>query len=89
MFYSFILVLIGCIFAAAIPDVGKAMTLVGSTINPVMGFILPVVFYWNFIKDQPWYGKEKLMAIANVIIIVVASILSLTNFFMSFSKTDD
>jgi hypothetical protein len=38
-------------FAAVIPDVGKAMTLVGSTINPIMGFILPVIFYWNFIKD--------------------------------------
>jgi amino acid permease len=51
LFYTFILVLVSCFFAALIPDVGKAMTLVGSTINPIMGFILPVIFYWNFIKD--------------------------------------
>jgi hypothetical protein len=51
MIYTLLLVIISCLLAACIPDVGKAMNLVGSKINPVMGFILPVIFYWKCIKD--------------------------------------
>jgi amino acid permease len=48
---TFILVSANCIMALFIPDIGSSMTLVGSTINPIIGFIMPVVFYWHFIKD--------------------------------------
>ena len=48
---TFILVTVNCVLASFIPNIGDAMTLVGSTINPVIGFILPVVFYWEYIKD--------------------------------------
>ncbi len=43
---TFILVTTNCIMALFIPDIGSSMTLVGSTINPIVGFILPVIFYW-------------------------------------------
>jgi hypothetical protein len=32
--------------ALFIPDIGSSMTLVGSTINPIVGFVLPIIFYW-------------------------------------------
>ena len=46
---TFILVTTNCIMALFIPDIGSSMTLVGSTINPIIGFILPVIFYWKLI----------------------------------------
>lgn len=49
--WTFVLILINMGLAIAIPNIGAAMTLVGSTINPVIGFILPVIFYWPQIKD--------------------------------------
>ena len=32
--------------ALFIDGVGDAMSLVGSTINPVIGFFMPVIFHW-------------------------------------------
>jgi len=46
LLWTFILTIISFCIAAVIPNIGDAMTLVGCTINPVIGFILPVVFYW-------------------------------------------
>lgn len=34
-----------------IQTIGDAMTLVGSSINPLIGFILPVLFSWPLMKD--------------------------------------
>lgn len=51
LMWTLVLILINMGFAIAIPNIGDAMTLVGSTINPVIGFILPVIFYWPQIKD--------------------------------------
>lgn len=39
-------VLVNLTLAIVVPNIGSAMTLVGSTINPVIGFIMPVFFYW-------------------------------------------
>jgi hypothetical protein len=57
------------------------MTLVGSSINPIVGFILPFIFYWKIIKEKSIFSFEKLHGIFNTIIIIIASILSLVKFF--------
>lgn len=44
--WTFVLIVINMGLAIVIPNIGDAMTLVGSTINPLIGFILPVIFYW-------------------------------------------
>ena len=49
--WTFVLIFINMGLAIAIPNIGDAMTLVGSTINPVIGFIIPVIFIWPQIKD--------------------------------------
>ena len=46
IFVTFILVALNCSMALFIPDIGSSMTLVGSTINPIVGFVLPIIFYW-------------------------------------------
>ena len=76
-----ILVTINCALALALDGIGAAMTLVGSTINPIIGFILPVVFYWPSIKKKPLCSLDKIMAISNVVIISVVSVLSIVKFF--------
>ena len=67
--------------ALFIPSIGEAMTLVGSTINPIIGFILPVVFYWDQIKEKSIFSIEKMTGIANCAVIIVVSVLSLVKFF--------
>ena len=86
--WTLVLILINMGLAIAIPNIGDAMTLVGSTINPIIGFILPVIFYWPQIKDQPWYSSEKMKAYLNCAVIGIASILSFVNYFTSGSGTD-
>jgi len=44
---TFCLVFVCYALATAIPSIGDAMTIVGSTTNPAVGFILPIVFYWK------------------------------------------
>lgn len=67
--------------ALFIPNIGAAMTLVGSSINPIIGFIMPVIFYWKLIKDKPFYHIEKVKGISNILLITFVSILSLVKFF--------
>ena len=71
------LIILNCVIAIFIPNIGAAMTLVGSSIDPIIGFIMPVVFYWPYMKDKPWYDKDKIFSTLTVIIITVASTLSL------------
>lgn len=75
------LVCINTLLALFIGTIGDAMTIVGSTINPIIGFIMPVCFWYPYMKHKPWYSREKLISIMTVVIIVVVSILSLVEFF--------
>ena len=43
--------------AVAIPGIGDAITILGCTTNPIIGFILPIVFYLKIIDDAPMYKK--------------------------------
>ena len=80
LLWTFILTLISFGIATVIPNIGAAMTLVGCTIKPVVGFIMPVLFYWPQISHTPWYGIEKIKAISNVVVITIVSILGFINF---------
>lgn len=77
---TLIVVTANFICASVIPSIGDAMTLVGSTINPVIGFIMPVAFYWHFIKKEPWHNKDKVAGVIVVVVITAISLLSLYQF---------
>jgi hypothetical protein len=49
-YVTFLLVNFCCFLALFIPDIGTAMTIVGSTVYPIIGFILPVLLYWPYIQ---------------------------------------
>jgi len=57
------------------------MTLVGCTINPLIGFIMPVVFYWTIIKDKSIYSFDKILGIFTILFIMIVSTISLISFF--------
>ena len=83
------LVTLNTVLALFIGSIGDAMTLVGSTINPVIGFILPIVFYYPYMKDEPWYSKDKILSLLSIVIITLVSVLSLVNFFDTLGDNDD
>jgi amino acid permease len=78
---TFLLISLNCIMALFVPDIGSAITLVGSTINPIIGFILPVILYWPYIKRKSIFAFEKITAISTVLFMIIVSILSLIDFF--------
>ena len=80
-----ILVTASYLLACVIPSISDAMTLVGSTTNPAVGFILPIIFYWKSVeKDNvSTFSCQKITAMLVAAFIIVISILSLTNFFMN------
>ena len=68
---------IACLIAISLNNIGDAMALVGSTINPIIGFILPVVFYWRVMKEKGSKNKlDQVAIVLTVIVIVIASIAS-------------
>lgn len=44
---TLVLVIINGALGILIENIGQAMTIVGATINPVIGFVFPVIFYWT------------------------------------------
>jgi sodium-coupled neutral amino acid transporter 11 len=47
------LVSICFLLSISIDTIGDAITLAGATINPVIGFIIPIMFYWKVRTDLP------------------------------------
>lgn len=86
---TFALVTISLVLALFIGTIGDAMTLVGSTINPIIGFILPIVFYWPYARKEAGITKDKLLMLSTFCIIVLASVLSLIEFFSPISHGYD
>lgn len=78
---TFCICLVATLPALLVSGVGDAMALVGATINPVIGFIMPIIFYWKTIPNKPILSTEKLTALIVAFTIVVCSILGLYQFF--------
>ena len=71
-------------------NIGDAMALVGSTINPIIGFIMPVAFYWKVIQERNEKRTfDKIAMVLTVIIIVVASIASFISAVQNIVKPKD
>ena len=79
------LITVSYLLSIVIPSISAAMTLVGSTTNPAVGFIFPIIFYWKSIEadDVPLLSCKKITAMVVAGFIIIISCLSLTNFFMS------
>ena len=70
---SFALCILAYLFAVSFPEVGDAITVCGFTTYPLIGFILPCVFYLNIVKEKP-ITKEIICWIVIVFISVISGV---------------
>ncbi|TNV72093.1 hypothetical protein FGO68_gene7968 [Halteria grandinella] len=61
---------------------GDALTIVGSTTNPVVGFIFPIMFYWKLTPDIPILSRQKIFSLIVAVLVIAISVIDLLNFFL-------
>lgn len=84
MIVTLIIVSICFILAVAIPNISDAMTVIGATSNPLVGFTLPIIFYLKMDTIRSgntscWAPHRVIAHIVNVICIA-SGIISLVIF---------
>ena len=61
-----------CFLAAVfIPNISDAMTVIGATSNPAVGFCLPIIFWLKSDKSSRYSTKRVLAHTINVLVILV------------------
>ena len=80
-----IFVTIGMIFfcyslALLLPNVGSVIAVAGATVNPLIGYIFPILFYLK-LDPEPERSKNKIIA---KIILLAVIIVSITGFIFLF-----
>jgi amino acid permease len=71
------LVSITFILSVALPNIKAAIALTGATINPLIGFIFPILFYLKLEKNLSIKSPQKLFALFILMFVVITSILAL------------
>ena len=72
-----------CFLAAVcIPKISDAMTVIGATSNPAVGFCLPIIF-WLKLDRSPAWSRKRVVAHGLNIMVICVGICSLVNFFDS------
>ena len=67
-----------CMLAMMISDVGDAMTLVGATFYPMIGFITPLIIFLKLQEKRPLMDREKLSTIiVMVTMIIITTMMSI------------
>jgi len=71
-----LITLIGCyLLAIVVPLISDIITVIGTTTNPLVGFVFPSLFYIKLNPElKAW---KKILAIS---VMIVASVASLTGF---------
>ena len=76
---TFIVVSACFLAAVCIPNISDAMTVIGATSNPTVGFCLPIIF-WLKSDQSPKYSAKRVLAHAINFIVILVGILSLVSF---------
>ena len=79
---TFCLVAFCYLVSISFSSLGDALTIVGSTIMPTTGFIVPITFYLKVHPNKGICSKEKLLPIIVGVIIVVVSVINILNFYL-------
>jgi amino acid permease len=66
----------------SLSSIGDALTIVGSTVSPTVGYIMPAVFYLRCTPKSGWLTIDKLLPLVVIILVVALSGISLANFFL-------
>ena len=71
------------VLAITLKSIGDALTIVGSTITPLVAYIFPVAFYLKLHPDKGIFSREKILPILVALLIIVVSVINLANFFIN------
>ena len=82
-FVTFCIVSFCLVLAITIKSIGDALTIVGSTITPLVAYIFPVAFYLKLHPDKGICSKEKVLPLLIAILIIVVSLINLANFLIN------
>ena len=80
-FVTLFCVTVPFVFSLFLSSLGDSLTVVGSTTNPLTGFIIPILFYWKVFPDKSVFSREKLPSLITGVIIVIISLIDLAHFF--------
>lgn len=75
---TFVLILACYLPAVLIPEIGDALTLIGATTNPLVGFIFPIIFYLKLHPELKWW--KKVIAYCVILMTIICSIAILALF---------
>ena len=70
------------LLSVAIPDIKSAIQLTGASINPLIGFVFPILFYLK-LDSSPLMSAKKLFACFMLCFFILTSFLGLYVYFNS------
>ena len=73
------LVLVNYLLAVTIPNVKDAIAIAGATVNPLIGFLLPIIFYLK-LDPSPLRSREKVKAMIMLVVTSLSSIVGLYHY---------
>ena len=59
--------------ALLLPNVGSVIAVAGATVNPLIGYILPILFYLK-LDPEPERSRSKIIAKIILVAVIIASI---------------
>ena len=80
IFVSVAMIFLCYTLALLLPNVGSVIAVTGATVNPFVGYILPILFYLR-LDPEPERSRNKITA---KIILLVVIIISITGFIVLF-----
>ena len=85
---TFIVVTACFLAAVCIPNISDAMTVIGATSNPAVGFCLPII-YWLKMDKSPKYSPKRVVAHLVNLFVILIGILSLVSFIITKVNASD
>ena len=76
MVVTLVMNLICYVLAVAIPNVGTCIAITGATINPLIGYIFPIVFYLQ-LDQSPKNSRAKLLSQLILFLVIACSVLGI------------
>jgi amino acid permease len=77
---TFLFVTLSYALAVAIPDIKAAISIIGATANPFIGFVFPILFYLK-LDPSPITSLSKIFAIFMLCFFIMTSFLALYVYF--------
>jgi len=80
---TFCIVIVCLSVSVSVKDISKIMGFIGSTTNPITGYVLPTYFVWKLPKKiTKKYNEYKIIKITSIIMVIIVVSVSLGSLYM-------